>query len=407
MEQKNKLPENPFKPGVGQKPPYLAGREEEKEKFKDLLSQKVILQNLIITGLRGIGKSALLEELKPLAFASGWLWIGSTLSESASDSEDAMAIRILTDLSVITGNLLQFTEDGVGFSSEQKIHPLNYALLETHYRQQPGLVADKLRATLEYVGEGLKTVRGFKGVVFAYDEAQLMNDQGKRRQYPLSNFLDVFQSLQGKGYPYLLVFAGLPTLFPKICATRGYAERMFTVKELRNLTEKDAIAAIKVPIDRSGSDVGFTEESTKLIARESGGYPFFIQFICKDTFDSFIAQMGAGISNPSVPLTAIRAKLDTDFFSPKWAVVTDRERQLLAVVVSLDNCEEEFTIKEIVEKSSTLLQNPISESSASQLLSKLIDAGLIFRTNRHGKYSLGVPMLADYIRRQEVLVLAL
>ena len=65
--------QNPFKPGAGHKPPYLAGRELEKTEFKKLLEQQVILQNMIITGLRGVGKTVLLEELKPIAMTQKWI----------------------------------------------------------------------------------------------------------------------------------------------------------------------------------------------------------------------------------------------------------------------------------------------------------------------------------------------
>ena len=398
------LPENPFKPGVGQKPPYLAGREEEKKKFRELLDQKVVMQNLIVTGLRGIGKSALLEELKPDAYASGWVWAGSMLSESASDSEDAIAVRVLLDLSVLTSNLLSLTKEGAGFARGEDVQRLDYPAIEQFYKSQPGLVADKLKATLEYIGNGLKTIKDFKGVVFAYDEAQFMTDQGKRRQYPLSVLLDVFQSLQAKGFPFLLVFAGLPTLYPKIRETRGYAERMFTVCTLKNLSEEEAIKAIKIPIEQKGSLMSFTDTSMKLIAKTSGGYPFFIQFICRDTFDSFLVQLASGITEPSVPIAEIRAKLDTDFFAPKWSVLTEREMQLLALVAKLPNREGEFSIKEIVDRGKEMLDNPLSDAYTGQLLIKLEDDGLVFKTNRHGKYSLGVPMLADYINRQEVLM---
>ena len=57
---------NPFRPGAGQQPPYLAGRETEKEDFIGLLDQAPIAKNLILTGLRGVGKTVLLETLKPI-----------------------------------------------------------------------------------------------------------------------------------------------------------------------------------------------------------------------------------------------------------------------------------------------------------------------------------------------------
>jgi len=69
--------ENPFRPGAGHKPPFLAGREKERKEFQKLLGQKVILENMVLTGLRGVGKTVLLDTLKPLALGANWLWVGT------------------------------------------------------------------------------------------------------------------------------------------------------------------------------------------------------------------------------------------------------------------------------------------------------------------------------------------
>src|ERR1700722_17049577 len=86
-------------------PPYLAGRERETAEFHQLLEQDTILSNLILTGLRGLGKTVLLETFKPLAIQAGWLWAGADLSESTSVSEENMATRLLTDLAVVTSSI--------------------------------------------------------------------------------------------------------------------------------------------------------------------------------------------------------------------------------------------------------------------------------------------------------------
>ena len=276
----NELLINPFRPGAGQRPPYLAGREKEKEDFKKLLKQQIVTRNMIITGLRGTGKTVLLEEFKPIALSSGWFWAGTELSESASVSEETIAIRILTDLSILTSNLLSVRHEGTGFASEADAVSLDYQSLETYYRQQPGLVADKLKNTLEYIWNGIKTIPQIKGIVFAYDEAQEMNDQERSGQFPLSVLLDVFQNLQRKVFPFILLLVGLPTLYPKVVETRGYSERMFDVDVLGSLSFEESKQAISVPINEKKSLINFSESSIDLIAKTSGGYPYFIQFIC-------------------------------------------------------------------------------------------------------------------------------
>lgn len=96
---------NPFRPGAGHMPPYLAGRDNETKQFLKLLEQKTILSNMVLTGLRGVGKTVLLDTFKPLALQRKWLWVGTDLSEAASINEDAVAQRLLTDLSVVTAGL--------------------------------------------------------------------------------------------------------------------------------------------------------------------------------------------------------------------------------------------------------------------------------------------------------------
>src|ERR1700732_853853 len=94
--------ENPFRPGAGHPPPFLAGREREREEFVRLLGQSVILENPILTGLRGVGKTVLLDTFKPLAIQMGWRWTSTDLSESATISEESLATRVMTDLALVT-----------------------------------------------------------------------------------------------------------------------------------------------------------------------------------------------------------------------------------------------------------------------------------------------------------------
>src|SRR3954462_2104852 len=96
---------NPYRPGAGHMPPHLAGREREYAEFDRLMEQDTILENMVLTGLRGVGKTVLLETFKPRAMEQGWLWVGTDLSESASVNETNLALRLMADLSVITSAL--------------------------------------------------------------------------------------------------------------------------------------------------------------------------------------------------------------------------------------------------------------------------------------------------------------
>jgi hypothetical protein len=389
---------NPFKPGAGHMPPHLAGREAEKEEFERLLGQDTILENLILTGLRGVGKTVLLEAFKPLAIREGWLWVGTDLSEAASVSEQTLALRLMTDLSVVTSGMVVGRGRSAGFAGESSEVTLDFPLLVEVYENAPGLVADKIKAVLELAASVIAD-EGKRGVLFAYDEAQTLADAPPENEFPLSMLLDVFQSIQKKDIPFMLVLTGLPTLFPKLVEARTFSERMFRVLVLDKLNRDDSMEAILKPIQAASCPVRFTEESVGTICDESGGYPYFIQFICREVYDAFIQQIEKDGGTQPVPMESITRKLDSDFFAGRWARATDRQRELLWVIASLGKQEEEFTVQEVLEESSSLPKPFSSSSHVNQMLATLCDAGLIYK-NRWGKYSFAVPLFDRFILRQ-------
>jgi len=392
---------NPYRPGAGHMPPYLAGREREYDEFDRLLEQDEILENLVITGLRGVGKTVLLETFKPRAAEEGWLWASADLSESASISEAALAQRLLADLALISSSATVANPDRdrtVGFAAPDRPDqvPLTHDVLAAVYEGTPGLTADKIKATLEFAWEHLKD-QELRKVIFAYDEAQNLSDHAEKDQFPLSVLLDIFQSIQKKGIPFMLVLAGLPTLFPKLVDARTYAERMFRIMTLARLGPEESREAILRPIEVADCPVALTPDSVEVIVHESSGYPYFIQFICREVYDVFIRQH-ADDERKSVPIEAIQHKLDADFFAGRWARITDRQRELLWVVAHLDHADEEFTIRELTEAAKGLLVKAFSPSHANQILASLAERGMIYK-NRQGKYSFAVPLLGRFIVR--------
>jgi hypothetical protein len=396
---------NPFRPGAGHMPPHLAGREKEIKEFQHLLEQDTILKNLVLTGLRGLGKTVLLETFKPMAMSEGWLWAGTDLSESTSISEENMATRLLTDLAVATSSIVYTSKEkkGAGFArrGEKVDVTLNYSTLRAIYDSIPGLVSDKLKGTLEVVWVSLRD-SGHKGIIFAYDEAQNLADHTAKDQFPLSLLLDLFQSLQRKECRFMLALTGLPTLFPKLVEARTFAERMFTIVSLGPLSEKETAEAIREPIEHDDCPIKILPKSVKTIWEFTKGYPYFVQYVCREVFDVWVQASEIGKKPPPVPLDEITRKLDTDFFSGRWARATDRQRELLRVVAELPNCDAEFTVQEIIEHPSNKEPDKsFSGSHVNQILSALSDAGLIYK-NRHGKYSFAVPLMGDFVRRQQV-----
>lgn len=393
--------DNPFRPGAGHKPPHIAGRKKEQAEFAQLLAQTTILNNMVVTGLRGVGKTVLLDhEFKPMAIQHGWLWVGTDLSESTSLTQLRLATRLLTDLSLVTSSLTISTrqERGAGFAggSEEVAQKLDFSALSAIFEQTPGLVEDKLKAVLETAWSHLSS-ENKRGIIFAYDEAQNLSDHSEKDEFPLSLLLDVFQSIQRKGVPMMLVLTGLPTLPPKLVEARTYSERMFRVVFVDRLDRDESREAIVVPIEKEEA-IPFSDDSVERIIDASAGYPYFIQFICKEIFDVFIQQLQKGEAL-SVPVDPVIRKLDADFFAGRWAKATDRQRELLRLVADTLDPEAEFTVADVVEQSTLRLEKPFKSSYANQVLSTLCQAGLVFKT-RHGKYRFAVPLLGQFISRQ-------
>ena len=409
MSKRNTTYANPFRPGAGHRPPYLAGRKDEVTEFKRLLGQKIILENMVLTGLRGVGKTVLLEDFKTLAIQNGWLWVGTDLTEAASLSDERIALRLLADLSVATASFSVGELAGashLGFHGKAEQAKLDFQTLSSVYAGTPGLVSDKLKSVLELVWRVIKAKS--KGIIFAYDEAQNLSDHSGDKEFPLSLMLDVFQSLQRRDIPFMLVLTGLPTLFPKLVEARTFAERMFRVVTLDRLEDSDSREAITRPIRAAKCPVSISAEAVEEIVRETAGYPYFIQYFCREVFDIFLQQLALGTEPQTIPTASITKKQDTDFFAGRWARITDRQRDLLVVIARLiarvKDSDGEFAVQDIVVESVPAnkagnIDKPFNTSHVSQLLSALCEIGLVYK-NRHGRYSFAVPLMDRFILRQ-------
>lgn len=400
-------PNNPFRPGAGQKPVYLAGRTKETDHLQGILAQKPVLKNLIVTGLRGVGKTVLLEEFKSIAQSQGWLWVGNDLSESASLTERRIAERLVADLSAILAPIFVSRQmvRPIGFHKPMEEHsrPLAFDDLWRVYEATQGLTQDKIKAVMQKTREMVAASDKHKGIIFAYDEAQNLSDHAKQHEYPLSTMLDVFASLQRDHSlpPVIIILTGLPTLFPRLNEARTYTERMFEVMSLGRLDEAASRKAIVKPIEIEKSPLTFSDEAVSDIVRISGGYPYFIQYICKESFDVWLnAQTQKEI--PVVDESQILNKLDRDFFSSRWDRATDRQRDFMIAISQVSTKDGRFTPQSIVEYSNSqksIVKKGFSSVHASQVLKSLIEKGFAYRDG-HGKYLFAVPMMGDFIRRQ-------
>ena len=393
---------NPFRPGAGHTPPFLAGRTKELLEMKKYLEQQVVTQNIIVTGLRGVGKTVFLDAFKPIALESGWQWTNADMSEITSLSEDNIAKRILLDISLITSKYeFNISKDKIGFINNKEFEYtcMNFNFLSYIYDNTPGLISDKLKYTLEYAWNFLKTREKIHGIVFSYDEAQNLSDNKKENKFPLSLLLDVFQSIQRKNIPFLLILTGLPIVFSKLVESRTYAERMFHTIQLSHLNYEASREAIAKPLEADNCPIKFNDKCIDLIITNSDGYPYFIQYICKEVYDFLSTDTESIQYTTDIPINDILQKLDNDFFIGRWQLCTDRQKELLQVISTLDNCKETFTVQEISKKSKEILKKGFTPSHINQMLLTLTNSGMVYK-NRFGKYSLAVPLLSDFIKRQ-------
>ena len=175
---------------------------------------------------------------------------------------------------------------------------------------------------------------------------------------------------------------------------------MFHIITLDKLTVAECREAITDPIKKGNVRVTFENSAINQIISLSGGYPYFIQFLCKEVFDSFLQQQAVGIEEPDVSMLEIVAKLDNDFYSARWNLITERQKDLLRIIACLPTANEEFTVQDIAALAKKTGIPSFTPSYVNQYLSKLSMQGLVYK-NSHGKYSFAVPMLGDYINRQE------
>ena len=398
------MSDNPYRPGAAHAPPYLAGRDPETQRFSRLLGQSPILENLVLTGIRGIGKTVLMRDaLRRRATENNWLWASNDISEAVSVSERQLAQRLLTDLNTFSGNWDYAVDErrSVGFANapERQTTRFDYHAMMALFEQEPGLTSDKLKQVLLTAWQLMRQhMPDKKGIIFAWDEAQNLTDRRADKQYPLGVLLDVFSSLQSQGAPFMLLLAGLPTLFPSLVESRTYAERMFHVMTLQNLSLEDTRKAIVAPLASESSSIKrFFDDRNDMIYNTTRGYPYFIQFWCRELYDYLTAQSTPDERDPDI-IERITLKLDMDFFEGRWARLTDRQRDLLTVIAQLKSSGGEFSVQEIVAQSKSTEQ-AFSNSHANQMLTALFGKGMVFK-NRHGKYTLAVPLLDEYVRRR-------
>lgn len=395
---------NPYRPGAGHAPPFLAGRNEEHHHFRRLMTQNFTTQNVLITGLRGVGKTVLLDSLRKIAEAEGWIWVGNDLSESSSISEDRLAMRILTDISEALGRVLSRKDGGLQGADDindaaGKASPHAFDVLRGMYERAPGLPSDRLKSTLIQLGSLVNRAKA-RGIVFAYDEAQCLTDYAERNEFPMSMLIETVAALQKREgvSNCMLVLSGLPQVFEQLTETRTYTERMFHVMTLERLSRQDTTEAIVNPLKTLMPPLNASKALIEKVVDLTGGYPYLIQFFGKELVDQLV-ENGGMLNLYDFPSAEVLDRLDAGLFAARWNRTTDKQREALRVIASRPASNQlDFSPSEIAAVAGESILN----SHAGQMLQSLCDKGLLYRT-RHGRYAFTVPMSEFMILRRSKL----
>ncbi|HTT85153.1 MAG TPA: hypothetical protein VMF67_16880, partial [Rhizomicrobium sp.] len=144
--------------------------------------------------------------------------------------------------------------------------------------------------------------------------------------------------------------------------------------------------------------LNFSQNAVDQIIVTSDRYPFFIQFICREAFDTWRVKIGEG-EIPFISTRDILHKLDLEFFAPKWTRATERRQDFMHVIASIENSDREFSVQDIVSASQRWLRQGFNASHATQILQNLAEKGFVYKNRRAG-YCFAIPLLGQFMRRQ-------
>jgi hypothetical protein len=395
---------NPFRPGVGKSPPYLADREAQLRRFGRYLAEfPENPRNVRITGLRGVGKTVLLKEYRRAARAKNWTVVRRDLALRLNEETDfAQAITSDLEAAIAELSLVAKLTKLVSAASAAVTAVVDFGggltirVAASRTAAEP-ILDDRLRDAVVKVGE--LAAKAGTGVLFLYDEAHVLADRPRVRQFPLSALLGAFVQAQDDGLPVMLVMCGLPRLITNLQAARSHSERLFKVEELGNLRlehEADraspAAAALTMASEQSGIFVPL--HVAEQVAADVSGYPYFIQWYGEALWDAADEAGLAVVDGELYTATkqAIQDGLDLEFFEGRYTEAKRAEQLTLRVAGGLGG--ERFRVGHLAEQLPGLTPNAIQQS-----INRLTQNNLIYRV-RHGEYAYTAPLFGDFLRRR-------
>jgi len=390
---------NPFRPGMGLNPPYLAGRQRELDRFRAYLRGFPQLpRNIRLTGLRGVGKTVLLDHYAKIALEECWLVVQRECSEHLLE-EQAFALAMVENCSRVAGRLegnrLRHDVAGVLQQTLELLGSLSVSLAGVRLTlQHPASARAASRGCDEELFRGLQAMdrviraAGRGGLVLCFDEAQVLRDTPGAGSHPLSSLLMAVARAQRAGLPVLLVLCGLPPVVENLARARSYSERMFQAEVLDRLEPPEDRLAFTRPLEAAGR--AFEDRLVNVVVSESAGYPYFLQYLGGLLWESAPADRHLNLDLYEQIRPGPLAGLDRSFFDARLSRIGPFERRLLAAVAA-DG--QEARHRDVVRRLG------VSNGAVQAAVMRLVERGLLYRPSR-GRIAFAVPLFDQYLRRK-------
>jgi len=383
--------QNPYSPGAGTPPPELAGRDDLIERTAvalDRIRAGRAARSFILYGLRGVGKTVLLNRVRLDAEARG---IASVRIE-ASEERSLPALLVpalrtallrLSRGEALKDNLLRAMRALASFTSALSV---KYGDIEISIDADPETgLADSRDLDLDLVDllTTLGQAAGEQNTAFVLfiDELQYVPES------QLASLIAALHSTGQEQLPITMVAAGLPQLVGRTGNAKSYAERLFEFAPVDRLDEDDARDALIIPAFREG--VGFTPEAVSMVTRETAGYPYFLQEWGKHSWN-VAGKSPIGFDDAKRATTEALAELDASFFRVRFDRLTPSQKRYLRAMAELGpGPHRSGDIAHVLARKVTTVA-PVRNS--------LIAKGMIYSPG-HGDTAFTVPLFDGFMRR--------
>ena len=380
---------NPFAPGAGSQPPELAGRDEI-IRDADIALQRVLLgrhdKSQILLGLRGTGKTVLLNRIEELAESHHHItsYIEAPGDRRLADLLYPKLQHVLRKLSLIEAAKAAAHNSTRVLRSFVSAFRVTMGNVSLSVDPMPG-TADS--GILEYdLGElfisiGRVAQAGNSAWTLLIDEIQYLKPE------ELSALIVAIHRVNQKKLPVMFFGAGLPQIAALTGEAKSYSERLFNYPPVGPLNKSAAITAIRQPVLAEGETI--TDDAIELICKETEGYPFFLQ---EWGYQSWNIANESPIDREDVIKASVSAlrRLDEGFFNVRFERLTPKEREYVIAMASLGKGPYR----------SSDVANTLGEDlrALGPRRAKIIHKGMIYSA-AHGDIDFTVPWFDDFLRR--------